>query len=625
MNHVFAIARREVAEKRIAFLAAAAIATAPFIAALTVHDARTREDLFSILGTCMSAAFAVGLAAILGATIVGKEITERRISFYYSKPVSGAAIWFGKLTAAAVMVVSTLTIILLPAMLAVRGRAAYLDLPILVEVTLAASLAAFLIVHAISTSVRSRSPWILLDFALTIALGAACDFALAPMGMGGAMELLKWVGGILFVLFSAALIGAGAWQLSQGRADRRQSHRAFARFLWIAVGGILVLCYGFTWWVVSATPNDIEKIWIIDQPSNGNLAVVGGSTRHRLDYVGMFLINTENGRFERLGTTFQDGWRFSFTDDGSKLIWPRRTAAKEMQYEIVERSVAPGAKVQATGFTFFPQESRVFVSPDGNRLASIDRGGLFSVYDVPTQSSLGSGRVAANDGQWAYFDGDQLHIITDTPTKPGLRSIQTFLYDIKQRATSKVGEIQVEGESGYLQVSPRRSVLLEPSPSGGRRIYDLATGQLVAASDRRFGLLGCRLLADGRLLLREPAAGQGSTIAVIGLDNAVIRRIDVGLPDFGIRDEVAPGKVIVTEFAKERYSDGPNSLLVDVDQGTVLRREKNLTVQTHPGWGQFGSDPRVSIHNRPELGFDAAQSLLRWNPATGGKAPVTDR
>ena len=66
----------------------------------------------------LATAFALGLAGILGSTIVGRDIAAGRMSFYFARPVGGAAIWFGKLAAAAALVVVSFFIAVAPALIA---------------------------------------------------------------------------------------------------------------------------------------------------------------------------------------------------------------------------------------------------------------------------------------------------------------------------------------------------------------------------------------------------------------------------------------------------------------------------------------------------------------------------
>ncbi|HEX3581241.1 MAG TPA: hypothetical protein VH087_05740, partial [Thermoanaerobaculia bacterium] len=112
MTYVLAIARREIEERAFVFVAAIAIALVSPIALLTPYGSLgDRKSVVVILAFVLAVAFTWGLALILGATVVGRELSERRLSFYFTRPVSGSAIWFGKLIAAIALLIASFAIV----------------------------------------------------------------------------------------------------------------------------------------------------------------------------------------------------------------------------------------------------------------------------------------------------------------------------------------------------------------------------------------------------------------------------------------------------------------------------------------------------------------------------------
>ena len=57
------------------------------------------------------------LAMALGGSVIARDLGERRLGFYFARPISGGAIWAGKLAAAAVLAVGAGVLVLLPASL----------------------------------------------------------------------------------------------------------------------------------------------------------------------------------------------------------------------------------------------------------------------------------------------------------------------------------------------------------------------------------------------------------------------------------------------------------------------------------------------------------------------------
>src|SRR5207248_1110248 len=121
VNKVIAVARREMQERAFVFVTAIGITLAPLLA-LAVPRGTFDERLsaFAILSLLCACNFTLGLSAILGASLVGRELTEKRMSFYFSRPLSASSIWFGKLTAAIAMILGCAAILFPPSLFMFR-------------------------------------------------------------------------------------------------------------------------------------------------------------------------------------------------------------------------------------------------------------------------------------------------------------------------------------------------------------------------------------------------------------------------------------------------------------------------------------------------------------------------
>ena len=64
----------------------------PFVPGVHTGERRTALAVASLI---FATGFTAGLATILGSSIIGKELSDGRLSFYFSKPVSAGSIWFG--------------------------------------------------------------------------------------------------------------------------------------------------------------------------------------------------------------------------------------------------------------------------------------------------------------------------------------------------------------------------------------------------------------------------------------------------------------------------------------------------------------------------------------------------
>src|SRR6185436_2674201 len=228
MSQTMVIAGRELRERSRIFLMAAAMAVLPFLSALVPAVRNDRAMAIVGVGGFIALALALGVAIAQGTSTVSGELVARRMSFYFSKPVSPAAIWFGKVIAAWTTSILCFAIVAGPAFLATAnqwkrmfgGSRLFLFVGIAIVVM-------FLFSHTLSTMVRSRSGLVGVDFILAAVSGIAIFYMIRSLFTGGpeiAKTLLLIIGAALVVIMFAAPV----WQLAQGRSDIRRSHAALS-------------------------------------------------------------------------------------------------------------------------------------------------------------------------------------------------------------------------------------------------------------------------------------------------------------------------------------------------------------------------------------------------------------
>ncbi len=326
MKSTLVIARRELTEKRFVFVSAIAFALLTLIVPFLpgVHAGERRNALV-IASLGWAVIFTMGLAAILGSTIIGRELSDGRLSFYFSKPVPANSIWFGKLIAALVLLGTCFAIIALPAIVAGSEEAVRTwtnsprDARAVVGIVLALAAAFFLLSHVIGTFVRSRSAWLVFDFIALAVCGTAVWLLARPLLLGFAIDLIRTLALILGLYTAVTIIAAGAWQVARGRTDRKRSHMELSRFLWMSLGCGLLVMAAFVAWVVSVSLTQVKPDFV-QQASNGSWAMIAGKTAHRNDYRAAFLYNVADGRSVRL-SSLQPWWGTTFSADGKSAAW----------------------------------------------------------------------------------------------------------------------------------------------------------------------------------------------------------------------------------------------------------------------------------------------------------------
>lgn len=586
MSHAFAIAGRELAEKRFVLYAAIAFALLAALMPLVPGLHSSPRDVIGLTSWVLTAGFTLGVAGILGANIVGRDLSAGRLSFYFARPVAATAIWFGKLAAAAVLVAGSFLIVLMPAIVATNGQlshAAPMTFGELVAATAAAALLFFFVAHALSTMIRSRSILIGLDFAAAVAAGAIF-WRLAQPLLWAFNALRVLVLGFAAAVLIAFLI-AGAWQLADGRADRRRSHRAFSIAFWASVAAALVIAAAFVGWIVSARPGDIERLSSVQASPRGDWAIVSGVARHRFDFMPTFLIDPATGDGRRLEHS-ADAF---FSADGTKFL-DRRLDYQTS--EVIVLDTKTGRETE-TGVVMPRFGMRAVVpSDDFSHFAASD-GQTLTVYDLANHRVAGAARVPSMPMRMYFAAPGVVRFYNMTKT-----NVTAYEFDAAHHALRQTGSF--DGSAYMLRVSAdgTRLIAVDGSQTAvvrdARTLQPLATVALPAPSKR------VELLRDGRIV-----AVQKTTLYVAGTP----QKIELGGVPWAVHD-LGGGKVALSLFGGGTHWVE----VVDLDRGAVVRREPKLAFAVPSFSSQY--DPRAALWN-PNMVVTRGQSLLRWNALTG--------
>lgn len=610
MNRTLVIASRELRERSRIFLMAAALAVLPFLSALVPAARNDRPMVIAGMGGFLGLALALGVAIAMGTSTVSGELVARRLSFYFSKPVSPAAIWFGKALGAIATSVLCFTIVAVPSFLATGsqwqrtfGAARLLTLYGILAVTM------FLISHTLSTMVRSRSALVGLDFVLAALTAFALFFIIRPLlfsGMEQAIALVELIGAALVVV----LLAAPVWQLAQGRSDIRRSHAALSRAVWTGVAVIVLVAGAYAAWLTHAAPSDLKSFRIVQSP--GSSAVfVGGTARGRGDYYASFLVDPDSGRYERVSAV--PWWGEKYSRDGKVVAWlaPVWSGLTHGGAEIyTKRLDRPDAPAQATGI----QQGRTFsLSPDGSRVAVLSSDNL-SVHDVGTQRLLASVHCdtpAMNAASMFFVDNDVVRIY-EWPYRKG--KLEIFELDTRTKSLTKTGEAASDAASGGVRVS-----------ADGSRIV-IARDGIVADGRTGATIVQLPMTANGRF---HAAVLSDGTIAMIHESKLSLfapdgtPRHQVPLPTFShmITAETDGQKLIILGADKPAGGHRVHTmtLVIDTARGVIERTISNVRGPLASGddtrFVRFQADEKlVAVNDQGEL--------VTWNARTGEVAKI---
>lgn len=620
MRGFLAVFERELVERRllaVASLAFGLIAVAvPLmpgiqVGGLTPPEVRGGAALgFALVMSLLTAVF-------LGGSVLASDLLERRMGFYFARPLSGWSLWSGKIAAALVLTFGTGLLVLLPAALigssfdaggvwgmgmtwTVNGAEAF-------TLWLIGVLLLLFGTNAFSVMVRSRSPWVALDIA-ALALVAAVIWSarnrllMAGVGVAPAREwwvdplnVFAWMGNTLVLVTLAALFFAGAVQVVRGRTDVRRAHRSVSATLW---GTLIALGIAFQvlalWWV-RATPADLMGATQVVGAPNGSSSWIGfdGPAAHRPGYSPAFLYDVASGRTLSTGMgTLAEWWGLPLriSADGSRAVWPEFQGLPFHSplglYRLDLRR--PGAEPEPTRISFLGRPEGFALSPDGRRLAVASRQRL-TVEDVDTGRLLAS---AGYEGEvWfsrlAFIGPDRVRLYrypTEWETSSGeRRSFEILELDLATGKLAATGSVKgLRTLTGWgLSPDGERMILLNRRQC---RLLDARTGELLADFGTGEGI-SPSFLNDGRVALASPT-GELRILDRNGVQE--LRRFQ--LPNVRTLipvDQPAPGSLRVVTSRTGESKDPWDLRILDLEKGTVqaLGEVKLLPLEAPKGTG----------------------------------------
>lgn len=585
MNHAIAIATRELKDRSRLFVVAAAFACMPFLAALLPTAREHRPDVIAILAAVLSASLAIGSAMLLGATVIGRDLSERRLSFYFSRPISPGALWAGKAGAALVTSLVCLLIVALPALLTVGsswrgGDAAALTT---VGITAVVTVVSFFVAHAIATVIRSRSVLVAADLALAAGAVAAIYLIVTRVAFAGAIQhaaiLLALIAGALVLTMALAPV----WQLANGRTDVRRNHAAFTRAFWPVVAAIVILAAAYAFWLTTPDIDDLEEVHVAEALPNGDWSIVSGHVRNRGEYSASFIVNRRTGDAHLLPSPAW--WGVDGSRDGRRVAWLQPVRAfRNHEFVLQVRDLDAGetraTPITATGY------AELVLSDDGSRVA-IAANRLLTVYDVASGRMLGSTKIAG-----------MRHMYFATPDL-----VRVYKYDRGQAGSIHELDVRTRTYRETGATPAMRAPFLTTSADGSRMlasdvtVIDGRTGATVLtlpawnAAEQR-----SRMLPDGGVA-RTGRVGHTARLQVIGADGQVQHDIALPMDIALVAGEAQGGKLLVWGRSTKGERMG---MVVDRARGTI---DRPLTDGTGV-WLKWSTDPRTTLLPSNAIGWN---------------------
>jgi hypothetical protein len=621
MRGLLAVARREIAERRMLFVAAAIAAVAPF-AVPWLHGLHGfhAADVRGGTALALSLTFLLGVPAFVGGTRLPRALADRRIGFDFARPLSGWAIWGGTLVATFVLAIGSAFVAFVPAALVgdasawknlVESGGVPLPWPIVV---LGVCLLIFGLFGAVGVALKAHSSQLLADLLMLAGMSAAALYALIRLQWAGASNPVitrALVLVALSVLFALLLAGLAA--VSRGRVDIRAANRAQSMTLWgiLAIGVLGIYLYGG--WLLSAPPSDMTQVQLIEPSAAGPWIYVDGSARGAEAH---FLYDTAGGRFTRIpwGTGSP-----AFSEDGRVAAWIE-LVPRTLRLRVAELDT-PRPEPQ-TRTTLANDAAALILDAHGSRALVIGADGV-SVVDLRTGRVLLSARIAEYTSFPRAFFLDSQRVRLYWIAKGDSVRIDIFELDIAARRLVRTGSIT--GLKGWPLLATDRDgqrLACNEFEAKRLRLFDARSGEYLATLTEGASFAGpARFLSDGRMVALMHGDGKERHLEVFSPDGKPLR--EIGIPgglltakqrSTALGGEVSPGTLA---FATGENGKTP-AYLVSVDTGSI----RSLDLKGRPvyRWAAFFGPPNaVPTPGSPTTTLFQADSgeLVRIDPATG--------
>jgi ABC-type transport system involved in multi-copper enzyme maturation permease subunit len=607
MNTAVLIASRELRDRARLFLIAAAMAVVPFGAALAVRE--HRQMAIATVAGFLAAAYTGALAVALGVSSVGRDLTEKRLSFFFSKPVSAASIWIGKAMAGLLTLAGAFAIVVLPAFLLANDGWSY-NWPVggraLATYTLIMSTVLFFASHAASTMLRSRSALVAVDFVLLAAMLTAILAITRPILLGGGLDLVLKMLLAIGVALLAILIVAPIWQLARGRVDPRRNHAAFSLVLWGGAAVVVAVAGGYALWVISAPLSSLTNLYNVEQSPAGQWLSVSGRTVNRGEYLASFLVDAATGERERV--TALPWSTVHVSRDGKTAVWMEsdELVPRNGMRRVHMRRLEPGAKQIATQLVM-GQPRMAQLSDDGSRLAITTRDKI-EVYEVSTGRLLGATTgIGSTTRQSLFFAGPDVVRLLEISYGPAAKmSIREF--DLRRRKLTTT-----------VQRPSPRSPIVQVTRDGSRLylrqdglVLDTHTGNVLAnlpvKPARPFY---SAMLNDGSIVVTRD-----SKLRHFDSNGVLVAEIPIPVQQAGVVGQVGESKVLLTSGAAS--SQDWRMLIVDLSARKVAvvipGLRSALAWWSDPVLPRFTEDAAIAA-------MDGERKLVLVDARTGARRP----
>jgi hypothetical protein len=573
MRSLLAVAAREVFERRMLLGLGLVGAVVP----LAYPYLGVPRDAWRFLCVAYAVSLTAATALLTGGSVIGRDLAERRLGFFFARPLSSASLWGGKMLAALVLTAATLALSSLPLAWLGLGDVAGEGWTKVTVASGSIGLVALIgLAHAASVGYRSRSPW----FTADLLLAAAAAFWAAHLIRTLLADWLIPPVVTLLALAAAAPTLASAAQLVIGRTDARRGHAALSLVLWTVLFTGLVLVQARTYWLVHPRWSDLVSADSVESSPRGDWIAVVGPARGRGRMPWAFLANVATGRSTLIGSARSS---FVFAASGRRAAWVAPVGG-DVDHVVVSVLDLDDPDLEPRSRTLPWRSERpipIALSPDGRRLLAFERGAAVVVDLDGPQPPL---RVPVPAGflwQAAFIDAGRVRLFHNDQLKAFVGLLRLLDVDVATGSLTEAGRIATRGNP-WVRMSPDGTRLLMVDRTDRQPSLALytATGSHVATLTAAGAAtqIGADFLADGRIVVVQK--DRSVRLHLYSADGAEQHAVELDDRWWGARlgGEAAAGQYLMglsTANDTERQT-----VTVDLASGRIVRREAGLLPAT---------------------------------------------
>lgn len=506
---------------------------------------------------------------------------------------------------------------------------------------------AFLILlsHCISTMLRARTAWLILDFVGCVAVGVAGWLVLRPFVDYGFYRAAFSLGWCLFAGLILALLAATAAGVANGRTGIPRTHRFVSLVLWISCVGAIGFTASYASWLEHFEPADLVAFSLNDVSSDGRWAEVEGYAPGHKDVIGTFLVAATGDRHFKLplgARTFRRSWKSTTSVSGTFAVWGQRLGRDDTYTVCYANLEGSAIKPVATMITA-PGNADVRISPRGRSVA-IRLEQILSIYDVATGNQLTVVPIheESYSCRWQYNrpdtirlvergssqgeDGKDFETITvvDVAVAKGARPVTRTFFEIPPQ-----GEGFLSPNLHYLAIETLEAEEGPSQPSAQYTIYDADSGEVVTSGCGYFG----GFLPTNEYWSISALEPDGSQISVelFQADGKTTKLELEGWPNHILLGRLQTGDIVLaTDYRGDfgHWYGTPWESIEVIDPGSLKRHtiDQELSIA--------GTDLERRIHREDQIRFiwgaenpvvvfrDAEGTILSWDSEQNRLVPI---